>query len=78
MRKALHVQDVGGYDEGRFLDTLWPRSPNGPVFPFGTPLLETLFGFSAFFLTLPEILFSVNPSAECGEKQSFQPYLDAM
>src|SRR6266699_6187840 len=43
MRKSLHVQDVGGYDEGRFLDTLWPRSPNGPVFPFGTPLLETLF-----------------------------------
>jgi hypothetical protein len=26
----------------------------------------TLFGPSAFFLTLLEILFSVNPPAECG------------
>jgi len=47
-------------------DTLRPRSLNDPAVLFGTPLLETLFGPSAFFLTLREILFSVNPSAECG------------
>jgi len=30
----------------------------------------TLFRPSAFFLTLLEILFSVNPSAECGEQNA--------
>jgi Mn2+/Fe2+ NRAMP family transporter len=31
----------------------------------------TLFGPSAFFLTLLEILFSVNPPAECGQSEGF-------
>src|SRR5439155_15246682 len=45
---------------------LLPLFPNDPVFLFDTLLPVTLFRPSAFFLTLLEILFSVNPSAECG------------
>ncbi|MGZ3627388.1 MAG: hypothetical protein ACXVDN_06910, partial [Ktedonobacteraceae bacterium] len=50
-------------------DTPRPLSPNDPDARFDTPLLETRFAPSAFFLTLLEILFSVNHSAECGVEE---------